>query len=277
MIRGRPSATALLVALSVVREGHRYALPPIAMRLAQEALNRAGRWWRLALAWANNGLGRRVLAVLEALCLPGLAAHHCRRKRWLLQRLQAEGSPRTWLWLGVGYDGSALALQSRLPGIRVLELDHPDSLALRRGLPVFREHRCPAHATVAIELPGQFEHLVALCAKAPCTLVAEGLAMYLPPRELLRGLRRLAVLPHPPRVLFSALQPTHANGHGFARARGLSDLWLARQGEPFIWRLQMARLVGLLQKHGYRVDAHWNGDGFGEYVLDANPATASVT
>lgn len=266
----RPSSTALMVALSVLREGRRHRLPPLCQRLAAEALQQASLGWRSLSSLARHGAGRLALALLERLVLPGLARHHCQRKQWILQRLTACPQPWRWLWLGAGFDALGLVLRQREARIDLLELDHPASLAHRQRLPAWREHS--KTAPLPLLMPRDAGQLVAFCAQAPRSVIAEGVPMYLPGRPLLRLLRRLARLPQPPRLLFSALQPCAASGGGFRQPGGLTRRWLHARGEPFLWRAEATRLQRLLGRHGYRVEACWRGEALGEYVIDASPA-----
>jgi O-methyltransferase involved in polyketide biosynthesis len=291
VIAGRPSATALLVALSVVRCGAQHGLPETSLSIANAALRRAGGAWPWLARCARTALGRRCLDAIERLALPGLAAHHCMRKRWLIERLRMLPSDARLLWLGVGFDGAGLALCRERPLRQLIELDHPDSLRLRArvledsALQHDIDLATPAHiARAALALPDDRARLVALCAQAdarrngvarPTTLVLEGVAMYLPARSLVWLLRQLAALPAPPRLLFTALAPTQPNGRGFAADHAGTRRWLARRGEPFLWRCAPLRLHALLRRHGYAVSATWDNDSFGEYAIDAVPMPRS--
>ncbi len=287
MIAGRPSATALLVALSVLRCGAQHGLPEASLSLADAALRYAGGGWPWLARCARTALGRRCLNAIERRVLPGLAAHHCLRKHWLIERLRMLPSDARLLWLGVGFDGAGLALCRERPLRQLIELDHPDSLRLRaRALEDSAlQHEVDtaerAHvARAALTLPDDRARLITLCAQAnarrngvarPTTLVVEGVAMYLPARGLVRLLRQLAALPAPPRLLFTALAPTQPNGRGFAADHPGTRRWLARRSEPFLWRCAPLRLHALLRRHGYAVSATWDNDGFGEYAIDAVP------
>ena len=261
---GQPSATALIVALSVVREGARHGLAADTCDLAAAALQRAGGPWRL-LGWlARSAAGRLLLRVAELPSLPGLARHHCCRKAWLQRRLLAAPPTRDVVWLGVGFDALGRTLLRVQPRLRLLETDHPATLALRRAL----LGPAPGSTSAALRLPDAADALLRLCAARECTLVAEGLPMYLAPRPLLRLLRGLAALPMPPRLVFSALLPTSPHGRGFARPSRVVDRWLRGRGEPFRWRIAPTRLARLLATAGYSVAAR-SEDSFGEYVIDA--------
>ncbi len=296
MIAGKPSATALMVALSVLRHGADLGLPAISLALADAALRRADGLWPWLARCARNAPGRVCLNAIERLALPGLALHHCRRKRWLLERLRGLPSDARLLWLGVGFDGLGLALHRERPMRQLIELDHPDSLRLRaqvlddvvmaRHIDGADDARATRVGRDALIFPDDRVQLLALCAQCeaqrhglarPTTLIVEGMAMYVPARALVRMLRQLAALPAPPRLVFTALAPTQPNGRGFAADRDTTRRWLARRGEPFLWRCAHTRLHTLLRRHGYAVSAIWDNDGYGEYAIDAVPMNTSVT
>lgn len=274
MIAGKPSATALMVALSVLRRGRAFGLPDLSLRIAARALGASGGGWRLLARLARGNVGAAVLDAIEALALPGLAAHHCRRKQWLLQRLQRLAPETCLLWPAVGFDGTGLALRADRDDLRLHEFDHPDSLHLRERI----VGTAPGVSRSALRLPDDGGVLLDLCAAshAPCVVV-EGLAMYLPACPLLRLLRAMAALPSPPRLLFTALTPTHAKGSGFASENGITRRWLSRQREPFLWRCSQTRLQAVLRRLGYRIDASWDGAGYGEYAIDATPRRLTPT
>jgi O-methyltransferase involved in polyketide biosynthesis len=246
------------------------ACPPCWRRHDRRSAQRHGGVWPWLRACARWAPGRWLLTAVEAVLLPGLAAHHCRRKRWLWEALQANAQACHLIWLGVGFDGLARALRARDPSLCVTELDHPDSLALRLQLPALQAE--PDVPLQPLQLPDEAAALVRLCAGAPSIVIAEGLLMYLPPRPLLRLLRALARLPLPPALWISALAPAHEAGRGFAQPHGLTRRWLRARGEPFRWRLAPERLQALLRRHGFLTEALWTGDGYGEYVLCAVPA-----
>lgn len=271
MIAGRPSATALIVALSVVRRGRAFALPDASLRIAARALDAAGGGWRLLAGLARHRVGSALLDAIERLVLPGLATHHCRRKQWLLQRLRTLAPGTRLLWPAVGFDGTGLALRATIHDLQLHELDHPDTLRLRERIVGVT----PGVSRSALRLPDDGGVLLDLCAASGTScLVVEGLAMYLPARALLRLLRALAALPSPPRLLFTALAPTHPDGAGFAAENGIARRWLSRQREPFLWRCPQTRMHALLRSLGYRIDADWDGAGYGEYAIDAVPRAA---
>ncbi len=268
MTPGKPSATAMLVAASVARRGAAHGLPTPALRLAERALVLGAQQGSVLAALAGNRFGRCLLDAIEHIVIPGLATHHCARKAWLWRRLQRRQAGDGQLaWLGVGFDGLGRALVARGSNARVVETDHPDTLGLRRRLA--GEHGVEMRG---IELPAQLGALLAMCAAMPTTLICEGMLMYLPARDVVRTLHALAALPAPPRLIFSALDTLQPGGRGFRRPAAAVHRWLNRHCEPFRWRMRPDRVVRCLASVGYVEDGRWDGNDFGEYVIEAAPA-----
>src|SRR6478735_82404 len=125
----------MLVAASVARRGRAHGLPEVAVALAERALALGAARGSAVAALARRWPGRLLLACVERIVLPGLAAHHCARKAWLWRRLQdGSTSGRQLLWLGVGFDGLGRAVVASGSGAHVIETDHPDTLHQRRAL-----------------------------------------------------------------------------------------------------------------------------------------------
>ena len=257
------SATALMVALSMLRFGACSGLSSAHTALARTALQRAGAVWQL-LGWlAQRAWGRGLLDALEWVFEPGMARHHCERKRWLLARLVEQPLPARWLWIGAGFDATprVAALSVGTAHIELIECDHPATLDLRREAADAIDLLQPeALREQALRWPQDERLLLSLLAQGKATVVLEGVLMYWEPADLLRMLALLAHLQHPPRLLFSAL------GQGVdSRWR---RIWLHLQHEPFRWRASRDDMLAQLAEHGYRCEANWQGDCFSEFLLD---------
>jgi len=257
----RASATALMVALSLLREGERAGLASAQRTLARAALRTAGVSWRV-LGWlASHRAGKRLLGWVESVFEPGMAQHHCARKRWLQQRLFDQPLPRRWLWLGPGFDAAPRIAAAAARAIELIECEHPASLALRRRALACLPVPLPAaKQELSLRWPEERAQVLLLAATAPSTLIIEGVLMYWRARDLEEMLERLARLPKPPRLLISAL----AEG----RDSVLRRHWLRARRESFRWRADADALIERLAAHGYRCEARWQGSCFGEYMLD---------
>ena len=261
----RPSATALMVALSVLRRGRRHQLAPTVVEGAAHALRSASPGWRLLYRLALSARGRRLLDSLEAWLLPALADHHCARKRWLADRLRSEPSRQRWIWLGCGFDRSGrsllgeLAVAGQPAPLELIELDHPASRRLRQNAMAELDHE-PGVQSLDFRWPDDWPMLLALAAERSSTLVLEGVAMYWSADQLMSCLSRLAQLPRPPRLLFTALAAEPS--------LGTVDRWLRLQREPFAWRLDSVDLRRQLAALGYHCTNDWRGHCLGEYGVD---------
>lgn len=266
---GAASATALLVATSLVRQGPAHGLPSVAVEVARRVVEAARGSWA---ALARHRPGRWFLALAEHVVLPGRAAHHCARKAWIWSRLRRPAvAGGAVVWAGVGFDGLGRALLRHAPHVAVIETDHPDTLRLRRAW-----LGDDGVTMQAVALPHGIDALAAACTGRPATMVCEGVLMYLPRRDVVDMLRRLAALPAPPRLIFSALDTRRPGGAGFRGRGALARRWLDRHGEPFRWRARPDCLQRSLARAGYRVTARWDGCGFGEYVMEAEHARSQA-
>jgi O-methyltransferase involved in polyketide biosynthesis len=265
---GRASATAMLVAASVALRGSAHGLPAAAVELAERAIASTPADRSLVALLARHRFGRCMLAMAERVVLPGLAVHHCARKAWLWQRLERLAPGRQLVWLGVGFDGLGRAL---LQHACVIETDHPDTLRQRVALVGEGAVRMRA-----LQLPAQLDELANLCSARPTTIVCEGMLMYLPKRVAWRALRRLAALPEPPELIFSALDTLDPAGRGFRAPKPWVRRWLEWRGEPFRWRCRPERVRRCLAGFGYGVEDFWDGGGFGEYMVVARVPTGHL-
>jgi len=238
------------------------------MALATRALALGAARGSAVAVLARFWLGRLLLEGIELLALPGLALHHCARKAWLWRRLpDGATTERQLLWLGVGFDGLGRALVASGSDVRVIETDHPDTLRQRRAL--VADDRIEMKA---LQLPGDLQALASICAARPTTIICEGMLMYLPKQTVVRALRTLAALPEPPRLIFTVLDTLQPGGRGFHRSAPTVRRWLERQGEPFRWRCSPTRVQCCLAAAGYEVTELWDGEGFGEYAIEATPS-----
>ena len=255
----RPSATALMVALSMLRRGSRYALPAAVIDGAAQALRSASWGWRSLQRLAVSAPGRRLLDRVERALLPGMADHHCARKRWIAGRLRAAPISQRWLWLGSGFDCSGRVLAHELAAeqaIHLFELDHPAS----RRLQWSETELQPRSHSLDFRWPDDTDTLLRLLDAEPSTLVLEGVAMYWSSEDLLSCLQQICQLTTPPRLLFTALAPQSTS----IAVGG----WLRLQREPFRWRETPEQLIELLQGLGYQCRDRWQGPCFGEFGLD---------
>lgn len=251
-MNARVSATARLVAAGTVleaRDESEARLPRACL-----ALDRSGR---KLLATIDAPAGRVALRLVQALALPRVAAHWAWRKRriarWAHEALAA--GARQVLILGAGWDGLGARL-ARLPAApRVIELDAPATLALKRAALARFEDPAPllVDADLARDDPqALLARVPGFDPDAPTLVVAEGLLMYLERErvvELCAALRR--VLGGPMQLIATAMSSDVHRRPRFRRERPWVCWWLGAKREPFRWGIERCELPGALMALGF--------------------------
>lgn len=270
------SRTALLIAASLLLQAPAEAgdhaaagagTDPLPARCRRAFLGAAPWPWPWLARHAHRPLLRRAAALLERLTLPGIQQHYRLRKQllriWAEQALAApplpgEQSARQLVLLGAGLDTLALELARAHPGLPCIELDHPASQALKRG--VLRAQGLDpgldlrfAAADLAVEPLGPALARAGFQPGLPTLFVAEGLLMYLPPARLRQQLAELRSLCPQGRLAFSFMAPDARGRARFASARPWLQAWLAWVGEPFLWCARPEALAAQLAGAGLRV------------------------
>lgn len=264
------SSTARLIAASITLQDERGIadrwLPMATIALSRATLGASGVPGRMLLAALRVSWMRKFFVACECKLQPGTLAHFLLRKHcianWAEQAIAAGASQV--VILGAGMDGLGPELCQRHAGLLVVELDHPATQALKwRAL----AHVAPGTTTrlQAIDLSGAElgRHLdqTGFRREGSTLVIAEGLLMYLRPRQCLRLLEVVAGHFHGPLdVVFSVMENDSRGRPGFARAHPLIDRWLSWRGEPFRWACDTVRLVKVLERAKLRVQAMHRGD-----------------
>lgn len=172
---------------------------PVLRRLMSEPDEPFSRWFveahsplarktleaRLAAAPAPPDRERQKLR--QDLDPPGGDVYHVLRKRFVEDEVRAsleDGAEQVAL-LGAGYDTLCLRLSRDFPAVRFFELDHPDTLAVKRRALESHSALPPALTLLPVDLVGQSaEQALAAAGFRPgarSCFVAEGLLPFLPP------------------------------------------------------------------------------------------------
>jgi len=264
------SRTALLIAASLLLQAPADAGADPLLARCRRAFLCAAPWpWPWLARHAHRPLLRRAAALLERLTLPGIQQHYRLRKQllriWAEQAVAARPQPgerpaRQLVLLGAGLDTLALELARAHPGLPCIELDHPASQALKRG--VLRAQGLDpglgldlrfAAADLAVDPLGPALARAGFRPELPTLFVAEGLLMYLPPARLRQQLAELLRLCPQGRLAFSFMAPDARGRARFAAARPWLQAWLAWVGEPFLWCARPQALAAQLAAAGLRV------------------------
>lgn len=247
MRNGRPSSTALLIALEI---GLLSRNPRFALLIAPGA----GEFSRAMIAGTRPALARLIeqghrlsvrgaARLVERLFVRGLALQHALRKRWIEERVRgalAEGFGQVVV-VGAGLDTLAVRLALEFPGVRLIEVDHPatqrakrEALGARAGNLVF----VPAELG-RVRLEDALARSPEWNPLAPTLFIAEGLTMYLDAAQveaLLSSVRGPTGARR--RLIFTFMEERGGRAAGYPRGTFLLNWWLRWKGEPFRWGLR---------------------------------------
>ena len=251
-------STSMLVAAATVQRA-RNGVANQDARIARACLQSCDTGGAILLRLIDHALGRVLLALLERFLLPDLRAHYAWRKRriagWAQQACE-RGIAQVVL-IGAGYDGLGCVLAQRHPELRVFELDRAASIAIKReALNALCLH--PPHLHLLPVDLAQTDAIAALRdgggfdADLPTLCIAEGVLMYLEPKQAQASLRRLAQALTDSTLIATAMasragRPCFRREHVWVRA------WLQRRGEPFLWGCQHEQLSDWLHACGWRL------------------------
>ena len=251
MRAGKASATARLIAAATVLCVHDAAtadlVSPGAARWCEEFLStsRADRWLR---ASCRSAAARAAWRLLERATHPGIVRHWMMRKRWIESRVRAaiaDGASQLVV-LGAGFDTLGVRLASERPDLRVVEIDHPATMAVKRSV-VERKLASGGPIMVAADFsrddgnqsvlpPGAIDRSLST------VFLAEGLLMYLPEARVRSLLGELATATErASRLVFSFMVEREGGEIGFEPRSAMVSWWLAMKDEPFRWSLNPAR------------------------------------
>lgn len=220
---------------------------------AARFLNAAQPRWRRSL---GSSLARLRLTLREALTVPGLACHQALRKRWIREQVRrelAQGARRVVV-IGGGYDPLSVELSHEVPGLRLLELDHPGTQAAkRRALGELGLLEAIELAPLDLERAslssalGQRED-----GDLRTVFVAEGLLMYFDPPQVQALIAELAQLAAPQSaLLFTYMEPDPRGDLHYRSATPLARALLRARGEPLRWGCARTDLGAFLGELGW--------------------------
>ncbi len=216
--------------------------------------SRVDRWLASSAA---NPLARTLWRAVEHFTLPGIMAHYWYRKRAIEIRCRqaiAQGVERI-LILGAGLDTLALRLAREMPGIDMVEIDHPATQSAKVGALSGATELPPKNLQfIACDLAIQPIPSTPFDDGKVCLVIIEGVLMYLPPTEVARLFDTLYKLARSgTRIIFSFMSAWPDGGSGFRPKSWLIERWLAWRGEPFLWSLQPDAMGDFLAARGFRL------------------------
>lgn len=259
---GRHSRTALLVAGGVVFAAQESALQrcvvPGAAALSRSLLSSAAEGRRL-LRLIDSRPGRWALRAAQRCTIPGIVGHWNCRKRWIddaWHKARDEGF-NTLVVAGCGLDTLTLRAARAGGGVRIIEIDHPATSAMRQSALASIGETSSTLIRHDLGQPGLHGALRGVLRGDERTVfVIEGVLMYLTPERVWALLAEIASLPCDRIRLIFTYMETAPDGRAAFRPRSrLIDAWLALVGEPFRSGMKTDTLPGALARHGWRVVA----------------------
>ncbi|MFZ6779091.1 class I SAM-dependent methyltransferase [Undibacterium sp. Ji83W] len=259
MKTNQASNTALIVAAGVqmlARDPDYRAMVPDSMAAHGQRLLRAShprlsslvtRHWFRTLAYAA-----------EKITLPGILLHYVLRKKvirdYVAQSIAA--GTRQIVLIGAGYDTLCMELAEQQAGLKLIEIDHPATQAVKRAA-AGTSHANRIHC-IAAELGKQsLAEVLGSCkdfdANLKTVFIAEGLLMYLTVSDIATLLKQMKMAAHDASLIFTWME-IQANGQpNFRPASKLIDFFLKKKAEPFLSGMAQDQVAIFLQQHGFNL------------------------
>jgi methyltransferase (TIGR00027 family) len=263
MLQGKPSDTAMRVAVAVVAARHDEALRPLARHADEPYLE----WFvrdhsegarRYLEAWTSQQ-DTPVIRMLRRQMAEGAGLFTVLRKLFVEDEAAAAlaGGTRQLVVLGAGYDPLALRLCAARPDLRAFEVDHPATQQVKRRVLEARGAHPPNLALLPVDFAvGSADDALAAAGHdraRPTFVVCEGVLMYLAPPEADAVFALAARLSAPgSRFVFTWVDAARleADGDAALLARALEST-----GEPLRSSRRPDELGGFLDGHGFRLEA----------------------
>jgi methyltransferase (TIGR00027 family) len=262
MTPDKPSATARLIARSVVFMAHDpklgHLVPPRAAEASTWFLKATSPHANRLLWLIDRRWFRALVALVEAMTMPGILLHYIVRKRYLedVARESLGSSTDQVVVLGAGFDTLVLRLCEGFPTATFVEIDHPVTQKIKAQ--VLQSHRCTNSNLHLLPVDLGRESLTDSLLTYPhykrdvrTLFVAEGLLMYLEPNavnDLFRFIARHSG--RGSRFAFTFLEPQRKGKVNFRRGSRIIDLWLNWRGEGFRWGIKRQELGSHLAARG---------------------------
>ena len=284
MKRDKPSATAYLIAQSIVHSSYnslvRHLIPDRAAEICEQF---AADNSPLIIRLMAHRSFRFIAALLERATVPGISLHYILRKRFIeeLARKEIELGCRQVVIIGAGFDTLALRLCAAYAPVNFIELDHPATqsakvrVAKRDGLlrPNLTFHaldltRLDDGANIFPEDSYQ--------SGARTLFIAEGLLMYLTPAEIDRLLRCIHRQSYADSLLACTVMAKGRTGRiAFHNSSKLVDVWLRLRGESFRSGIERETASDFFSQRGYALRERADADTLRQRYLNAGALAPS--
>ncbi|MFZ6734283.1 class I SAM-dependent methyltransferase [Undibacterium sp. Ji42W] len=201
---------------------------------------------------------RTLAFAAEKITLPGILQHYVLRKKvirdYVAQSIAA-GTGQIVL-IGAGYDSLCMELAEQQAGLKLLEIDHPATQAVKRAaLGSSQENRI---YYIAAELGKQsLAEVLSNCKNFDTNLktlfIAEGMLMYLTTSDIARLLQQMKMAAHDASLIFTWMEIQEDGQPNFRPASKIIDFFLKNKNEPFLSGMAQDQVGIFLQQHGFNL------------------------
>jgi methyltransferase (TIGR00027 family) len=257
---GRPSETAEAMAAARALGGLIYSRENILDDgYARHFLGRRFRVLYRLVRLFGAGPVKLGLAALYDRVLPGSIGWVLTRHRYFDDAIveAVRGGARQVVFVGAGYDSRALR-QPALAGVRIFEVDHPDTQARKKRILQRVLGELPAHVGyVALNATqGDLRRLPdhGFDRTAPAVFVLEGFLWYMPPDVARAILDAIVAIAAPgSRVIFDHILPSVVDGSCTLEGARKHRAYCERRGEPILFGIEPDQLAAYLGDRGLRL------------------------
>lgn len=281
MKSGQPSETALLIAKSTVSTA---AGPGTGKFVSSEAAE-ACAWFledhlllgKLRLGLYRNTWYQSFQRALESQIIPGIQLHYALRKLQI-ERFAAdllEHGVRQVIVLGAGFDTLCLRMSSRYRHVSFIEIDHPDTQALKVQS-LSQRGRQPANLEFVSndfmerDISAVLQNSGDIDKNAPTLVIAEGLLMYLGEKVIKNLFNTMRdTFQEGCFVAFTFMVPDESGKIRFHNSSRLVDWWLQYRNEPFTWGMKENNANEFLSSCGFTLTEIVNDEELRKTYLEA--------
>jgi methyltransferase (TIGR00027 family) len=270
MRSGKPSDTAEAMAAARAFGSHIYRAEAILDDpLAEHFLGARFRvLYRLMQRFGTDRINLGVASLYDRV-LPGAIGWVLTRHRYFDDAIDeaVRGGASQVVFVGAGYDSRAFRQQA-LSGVRVLEIDHPDTQARKKKIVQRLFGALPAHVRYVSlnatrgDLRQLAEH--GFDRRARAVFVLEGFLWYMPPDVARAILGAIAAIAAPgSRVIFDYILPAVVDGTCTLEGARRHRSYCARRGEPILSGIDPDHLEAYLGDLGLRLVDDLGSDALG--------------
>ncbi len=277
---GKPSETALLIAKSTVST----AADPVIGKFVPSEAAEACAWFledhllsgRLRLGLYRSAWRQSCQKALESQIIPGIQLHYALRKLQIEKFATdlLEHGTRQVIVLGAGFDTLCLRMSSRYRHVSFIEIDHPDTQALKVKS-LSQRGRQPANLEFVSndfmerDISAVIQYSADIDNSVPTLIIAEGLLMYLD-EQVIKNLFNTMwdTFQEGCLVTFTFMVPDESGKIRFHNSSRFVDWWLQYRNEPFTWGMKVNDVNEFLSSCGFTLTGIVNDKDLRKTYLD---------